>query len=82
MATKSELILALEQIEREKGIKVDDILKMIEGAVGQARPSARQDQAARHEAYRVQLHPYDHISDCRDQLPATRQVDRWERAVC
>lgn len=33
MATKSELILALEQIEREKGIKVDEILKMIEGAV-------------------------------------------------
>ncbi len=30
---KSELITALEQIEREKGIKVDDILKMIEGAV-------------------------------------------------
>ena len=30
---KSELIAALEQIEREKGIKVDDILKMIEGAV-------------------------------------------------
>jgi N utilization substance protein A len=30
---KSELISALEQIEREKGIKVDDILKMIEGAV-------------------------------------------------
>lgn len=33
MTTKSELILALEQIEREKGIKVDEILKMIEGAV-------------------------------------------------
>ena len=33
MAMKSELILALEQIEREKGIKVDEILKMIEGAV-------------------------------------------------
>ncbi|MBI5629530.1 MAG: transcription termination/antitermination protein NusA [Elusimicrobia bacterium] len=30
---KSELILALEQIEREKGIKKDDVLKMIEGAV-------------------------------------------------
>jgi N utilization substance protein A len=30
---KSELILALEQIEREKGIKVEEILKMIEGAV-------------------------------------------------
>ncbi len=30
---KSELILALEQIEREKGVKKDDILKMIEGAV-------------------------------------------------
>ncbi|MBI3552923.1 MAG: transcription termination/antitermination protein NusA [Elusimicrobia bacterium] len=30
---KSELITALEQIEREKGIKKDDILKMIEGAV-------------------------------------------------
>ena len=33
MSSKSELILALEQIEREKGIKKDDILKMIEGAV-------------------------------------------------
>ncbi|MDD5657173.1 MAG: transcription termination factor NusA, partial [Elusimicrobia bacterium] len=30
---KSELVLALEQIEREKGIRKDDILKMIEGAV-------------------------------------------------
>ena len=30
---KSELILALEQIEREKGIRKDDILHMIEGAV-------------------------------------------------
>ncbi|HAM35931.1 MAG TPA: transcription termination/antitermination protein NusA [Elusimicrobia bacterium] len=30
---KSELVLALEQLEREKGIKKDDILKMIEGAV-------------------------------------------------
>ncbi|MDE2039152.1 MAG: transcription termination factor NusA [Elusimicrobia bacterium] len=30
---KSELILALEQIEREKGVKKDDILQMIEGAV-------------------------------------------------
>ena len=30
---KSELITALEQIEREKGIRKDDILKMIEGAV-------------------------------------------------
>ena len=30
---KSELILALEMIEREKGIKKDEILKMIEGAV-------------------------------------------------
>jgi N utilization substance protein A len=33
MAVKSELILALEQIEREKGIKKEEILKMIEGAV-------------------------------------------------
>ncbi|MDE2313757.1 MAG: transcription termination/antitermination protein NusA [Elusimicrobia bacterium] len=33
MAAKSELIVALEQIEREKGIKKDDILSMIEGAV-------------------------------------------------
>ncbi|MHB2025691.1 MAG: transcription termination factor NusA [Elusimicrobiota bacterium] len=33
MAAKSELIVALEQIEREKGIKKDDILRMIEGAV-------------------------------------------------
>ncbi|MBI4678293.1 MAG: transcription termination factor NusA [Elusimicrobia bacterium] len=30
---KSELILALEQIEREKGIKKDEVLKMIEGAM-------------------------------------------------
>ncbi len=30
---KSELILALEQIEREKGIKKEEILHMIEGAV-------------------------------------------------
>lgn len=30
---KSELITALEQIEREKGIPVDEILNMIEGAV-------------------------------------------------
>ncbi|MFA6004674.1 MAG: transcription termination factor NusA [Elusimicrobiota bacterium] len=30
---KSELVLALEQLEREKGIRKDDILKMIEGAV-------------------------------------------------
>ncbi|MBI4376740.1 MAG: transcription termination/antitermination protein NusA, partial [Elusimicrobia bacterium] len=30
---KSELILALEQIEREKGIRKDEVLKMIEGAV-------------------------------------------------
>ena len=33
MAAKSELIIALEQIEREKGIKKEDILNMIEGAV-------------------------------------------------
>jgi transcription termination/antitermination protein NusA len=32
-ASKSELIAALEQIEREKGIKKDEILKMIEGAM-------------------------------------------------
>src|SRR5437762_11601619 len=30
---KSELILALEQIEREKGVKKDDVLKMVEGAI-------------------------------------------------
>ncbi|MBI4051829.1 MAG: transcription termination/antitermination protein NusA [Elusimicrobia bacterium] len=30
---KSELILALEQIEREKGVKKEDVLKMIEGAL-------------------------------------------------
>ncbi|MBI4056830.1 MAG: transcription termination factor NusA [Elusimicrobia bacterium] len=30
---KSELILALEQIEREKGVKKEEILKMIEGAL-------------------------------------------------
>ena len=33
MTTKSELILALEQIEREKGVKKEEILKMIEGAM-------------------------------------------------
>ncbi|MBI5622613.1 MAG: transcription termination/antitermination protein NusA [Elusimicrobia bacterium] len=33
MTGKSELILALEQIEREKGIRKDEILKMIEGAM-------------------------------------------------
>ncbi len=33
MPTKSELIVALEQIEREKGIKKEEILKMIEGAL-------------------------------------------------
>ena len=33
MATKSELILVLEQIEREKGIAKNDILQMIESAV-------------------------------------------------
>ncbi len=32
-AVKSELILALEQIEREKGVKKDEVLKMIEGAL-------------------------------------------------
>src|SRR5271154_6267207 len=31
--TKSELIMALEQIEREKGVKKEDILHMIEGAI-------------------------------------------------
>jgi N utilization substance protein A len=30
---KSELIIALEQIEREKGVKKDEVLKMIEGAI-------------------------------------------------
>ncbi|MBI5210910.1 MAG: transcription termination factor NusA [Elusimicrobia bacterium] len=30
---KSELIVALEQIEREKGIKKEEVLKMIEGAM-------------------------------------------------
>jgi len=34
--TKSELILALEQIEREKGVKADDIKRMIEGAIESA----------------------------------------------
>ena len=33
MAEKSELIPVLEQIERDKGIKKDDILHMIEQAV-------------------------------------------------
>ena len=32
-AVKSELMLALEQIEREKGVKKDEVLKMIEGAL-------------------------------------------------
>src|SRR3984885_2074201 len=34
--TKSELIVALEQIEREKGVKKEDILHMIEGAIASA----------------------------------------------
>jgi len=34
--TKSEMILALEQIEREKGVKKEDVLKMIEGAIASA----------------------------------------------
>ncbi|MBI4054608.1 MAG: transcription termination/antitermination protein NusA [Elusimicrobia bacterium] len=33
MATKSELLTVLDQIEREKGIKKSEILKMIEGAL-------------------------------------------------
>jgi N utilization substance protein A len=36
MTQKSELILALEQIEREKGVKKEDVLSMIEGAVASA----------------------------------------------
>ncbi|MEK7744292.1 MAG: NusA N-terminal domain-containing protein, partial [Elusimicrobiota bacterium] len=36
MAQKSELILALEQIEREKGVKKEEVLLMIEGAVASA----------------------------------------------
>ncbi|MFA6028830.1 MAG: transcription termination factor NusA [Elusimicrobiota bacterium] len=36
MAQKSELILALEQIEREKGVKKEEVLAMIEGAVASA----------------------------------------------
>lgn len=32
-SVKSELIAALEQLEREKGVKKDEILKMIEGAM-------------------------------------------------
>ncbi|MEE8425584.1 MAG: transcription termination factor NusA [Elusimicrobiota bacterium] len=33
MAQQSELLLALDQIEREKGVKKDDILTMVEGAI-------------------------------------------------
>jgi N utilization substance protein A len=33
MTQKSELLLALDQIEREKGVKKDDVLKMVEGAI-------------------------------------------------
>ena len=33
MVEKSELLPVLEQIERDKGIKKDDILKMIEQAL-------------------------------------------------
>ena len=33
MAEKNELMPVLEQIERDKGIKKDDILRMIEQAV-------------------------------------------------
>ncbi|HAH08351.1 MAG TPA: transcription termination/antitermination protein NusA [Elusimicrobia bacterium] len=36
MAQKSELIQALEQIEREKGVKKEDVLLMIEGAIASA----------------------------------------------
>ncbi len=34
--TKSPLMLALDQIEREKGVKADDILEMIKGAIKSA----------------------------------------------
>ena len=33
MAQQSELIMALDQIEREKGVKKDDVLLMVEGAI-------------------------------------------------
>lgn len=36
MAQPSELLLALDQIEREKGVKKEDILTMIEGAIASA----------------------------------------------
>ncbi|MFH1725343.1 MAG: transcription termination factor NusA [Elusimicrobiota bacterium] len=36
MAHKSDLLLALDQIEREKGVKKDDILEMVEGAIASA----------------------------------------------
>ncbi|MFH2201752.1 MAG: transcription termination factor NusA [Elusimicrobiota bacterium] len=36
MAQQSELLLALDQIEREKGVKKEDILEMIEGAIASA----------------------------------------------
>ena len=36
MAQQSELLLALDQIEREKGVKKEDILTMIEGAIASA----------------------------------------------
>jgi len=36
MAQQSELLLALDQIEREKGVKKEDILVMIEGAIASA----------------------------------------------
>ncbi|MFA6092839.1 MAG: transcription termination factor NusA [Elusimicrobiota bacterium] len=36
MTQKSELILALEQIEREKGVRKEDVLAMIEGAIASA----------------------------------------------
>ena len=36
MAANKDLIVALEQIEREKGVKKDDVLVMIEGAIASA----------------------------------------------
>ncbi|HBL18344.1 MAG: transcription termination factor NusA [Elusimicrobia bacterium GWA2_69_24] len=36
MAQKSDLLLALDQIEREKGVKKDEILLMVEGAIASA----------------------------------------------
>lgn len=52
-AAKSPLMLALEQIEREKGVKADDILEMIKGAI----KSALQKHLGKDADIRVEIDP-------------------------